>query len=99
MDLRKNFRKGLIWRIVNGKTVSFWTDQWLLEKPIMTIFPPGYGVEQEEKVEKYITRSRTWNIPLLNTVLWHDLVEKVKGVFIPKISIPDRLYWRKSKNG
>ena len=34
ITLREQFTKSLKWVVGDGKTVNFWKDQWLLDKPL-----------------------------------------------------------------
>lgn len=93
-------RKGVRWRIGNGKGTIIGEDPWL---PTPSSFKPVTPLDLEWKqkpVEALIDEhTKTWNEDLVNTLFMSNEANVITGLPLSCFGAADKLVWHWSKNG
>lgn len=98
MLLRQEFRKGLRWIVGNGDKISFWFDNWVFPYPISDVCPVVRDSE-DLMVAKFIDMEAQWDSQYLLQFVPEPIVNVIKGIFIPRSSIEDKLIWGLTADG
>ncbi|XP_056695811.1 uncharacterized protein [Spinacia oleracea] len=97
---RDILRKGIRWKIGNGKDINFWLDNWAMKKSLLTALNKSVDiVDTELMVADFILPSKEWDLPKLLTFLPLSLVQKIKGIAIPSLDIIDTPIWGPTTSG
>lgn len=95
---RNTLKKGIRWRVGDGKQISFWYDNWCANDCLANLLPSGQ-FDTNIKVYSFITTDRTWDVPKLQSILPNDLVQIVRGTPIPSHSTEDTICWGLTSSG
>ncbi|KAL5760145.1 hypothetical protein ACOSQ2_018983 [Xanthoceras sorbifolium] len=93
--------EGLLWRVGNGKTISFWNDNWV---PNIRIVREHSLIELDNqdlslKVESFLVGS-SWNLGMLYKYLPNDLVRCICSIHAGyNGSGKDKAIWERTKDG
>lgn len=84
---------GARWQIGNGRTVDFWSDWWVGDKP----FGLTHKVPDDTssiKVSELITTTKVWDEEKLKSMLPSDVVREIQTIPIAiEANASDRLIW------
>ena len=90
-----------MWRIGDGKSVSFWFDHWLGDGPLF--LKDGIKIDDEQiqiKVGDIIDSNRNWNLNFLKYPLPEDISRLMLGYQLgSNPNAKDALVWSGSKDG
>jgi hypothetical protein len=93
-------REGMVWRIVNGRTVSIWNDTWA---PILIggyIQSPVSILSRNAKVSELLDDDTNWwNVSLVKEVFTVEETEAICCVPVCPRSSEDKLEWAHTKTG
>lgn len=91
-------KKGIIWRVGNGKSIRLWRDPWLprdfSRRPITR-----KGNCRFKWVSDLITDNGTWNIECINRIFWPIDAEVICNIRIPSRVEEDCVAWHPDKHG
>lgn len=67
---REVFRKGIRWKVGNGNTINFWTDNWCHQQPLqdLLLLSDLSVQEQQLKVSQFISPDQEW---LVDELAWY----------------------------
>ncbi|XP_031120628.1 uncharacterized protein LOC116023758 [Ipomoea triloba] len=93
--------KGLKWRVSDGKSINFWGDWWVGDRPLAEAVPNGgVTIPAHTLVDRFITPGNTWNIQALNDVLPPVIVDEIRAIALPTShNQVDQLTWPHSNSG
>lgn len=93
MELREEFKKGLIWQPRDGKTVKFWKDKWTKLGPLEGFALRPHLINPEATVSDYISEEKKWKLDYLASQLPPQICKHITDIPLPIHLIQDRLYW------
>nr|GLL25014.1 uncharacterized protein LOC109163410 [Ipomoea trifida] len=98
---RSTTELGAAWRVGSGKSLNFWSDWWVGDKPLglldnVTIT----DYLAQAKVSSFILPNRSWDFDRLQAILPRDEANKIRSVPIALDNLAsDALYWPSSLGG
>lgn len=98
MSLRAPFRKGLRWMVGDGKSVSFWYDNWVYDSPINQRCTPRPAFE-DIKVSYFISSTGNCNYELLVQFVAVSIVDDICKFFITSNGVEDKIFWGLTTDG
>ncbi|KAL6190194.1 hypothetical protein ACLB2K_036592 [Fragaria x ananassa] len=100
LDAKDLIFKGLRWVVGNGKSINFWTFNWVLEFPLIDLIPEQNrnNVNIDECVCDYIIDGK-WNRAKLSSILENEVVKEIMGIPIPVNHSEDEFIWGPSPHG
>ncbi|KAF7842106.1 putative ribonuclease H protein At1g65750 family [Senna tora] len=75
----QHVKRGVVWRIGDGKNIRFWSDPWLPDGVVLgnvTTVPLAQQV-MEDKIEEYVTASGAWDWDRFDYLLPDDICKKI----------------------
>ncbi|XP_056697878.1 uncharacterized protein [Spinacia oleracea] len=94
LNQREILRKGIRWRLGNGKSINFWRDNWIGQYALIDLPVIAQNASNEETtVAHFIDDRKNWNIEKLSSILPPEIVQKIKGIPIPVNDLPDNPIW------
>ena len=96
LSCRDLLRQGLMWKLGNGKQISFWFDNWIGNFTLAdTINLPVEALPSPEaRVSDFILQSHTWDIDKLKQTLSdHSIITKIQGITIPVHDMENSFCW------
>ena len=102
LSCRDLLRQGLMWKLGNGKQISFWFDNWIGNFTLAdTINLPVEALPSPEaRVSDFILQSHTWDIDKLKQTLSdHSIITKIQGITIPVHDMEDSFCWGLHSSG
>ncbi|KAF7838421.1 putative ribonuclease H protein At1g65750 family [Senna tora] len=98
----QHVKRGVVWRIGDGKNIRFWSDPWLPDGVVLgnvTTVPLAQQV-MEDKIEEYVTASGAWDWDRFDYLLPDDICKKIASLVPPsRRGLSDRVAWVHSKHG
>lgn len=92
------FKKGIIWRVGNGRSIRAWRDHWIprdySRKPITK-----RGNCRLKWVSDFIDGNDFWNMEIINRYFWPVDVATIAGIRISSCGEEDCVAWHPDKNG
>ncbi|XVF38280.1 hypothetical protein REPUB_Repub20aG0087100 [Reevesia pubescens] len=91
---------GLIWRVADGSSIYFWTDNWL-GTPIVDQLPPGFHITNiSAKVNEFLDSNGSWDSSSIFSQVPVDIALQIFGYPLPRVqNQKDRQIWRLTSNG
>ena len=93
-----SLKKGLRWQIGDGKSVRFWSDNWLFPYPINSIVTPTADTVNI-LVSDCFSAPGQWNISLLLSLVPPHIVSLISSIYLPQFSQVDKLVWGLTADG
>lgn len=95
----KLLRHGLVWRVGNGRSIKFWTDDWTGLGPLSSLtINPGI-VDNNNLIQDFFSQS-SWDIDKLSLYLPDQVIDHITAIPISTSNeIEDRLIWKATSNG
>ncbi|KAM3255382.1 hypothetical protein ACQJBY_048596 [Aegilops geniculata] len=91
-------KKGIIWRVGNGKTIKIWTDPWIPRGTTRRPITPK-GSQLVEKVADLINPiTNQWDIQLVNQTFWAEDASLILRIPIQEDTC-DFIAWHYDKRG
>jgi len=89
-------RKGIRWKVGNGKTIRFWWDNWIANDNLVDLL----GLEvatitnPHPRVCEVITSDHCWDVKAIRFSVNHeDIVQKIIGIPLPQFLAEDSFCW------
>jgi hypothetical protein len=93
-------KKGLVWRVRDGKQIKIWKDKWLPTPTSYMIQSPQRVLDHEARVSTLInTDTNWWNIPLIREVFNREEADTICSLALCSGRQEDKQIWVGSKNG
>lgn len=90
----------MFWSIGNGKSISTWSDKWLLIPSTYCVQSPVNIFPSCSKVEDLIDRNSVdWKRQLIHQIFTSTEVEIIFTIPLSKFGADDKLIWNITKNG
>jgi hypothetical protein len=86
LKIRQIYLKGREYKINNRKSVSFWLDRWLDDKPLCVTYPILYGLCSNKRISVYDVWNEGWVIHFqiihqeIARSQWYELAAKLNNV-------------------
>ncbi|KAL6176326.1 hypothetical protein ACLB2K_052960 [Fragaria x ananassa] len=91
-------RAETLWEIGNGKSVNFWSDQWVPSSPPAPICPARGNLRA--KVETVINwQSNSWDLSLVHNHITPSTCSKILSIRLFNQEMEDKLIWPHTING
>ncbi|KAL6214156.1 hypothetical protein ACLB2K_013594 [Fragaria x ananassa] len=100
LDFRDLLTQGLRWTVGNGRSINFWTFNWVFPFPLSNLLNDSQkaSINWNDSVADFMT-NKCWNKQKLLQVLDHSIVNQILGIPIPVCDQEDELIWGPSCNG
>ncbi|XP_048502732.1 uncharacterized protein LOC125498547 [Beta vulgaris subsp. vulgaris] len=98
LRLRDTFKKGLRWHLGDGKSIRFWSDNWVFQYPLSSIIVPTPRTETYF-VDHCILDSGRWNTQVLLSLVPPHIVAHIVSIYIPSEPQLDSLIWGLTADG
>jgi hypothetical protein len=92
-------KKGVIWKIGDGKQINIWRSNWLPRDSGLKITGKRRSCRLKWVHQLWHVSNSNWNIQLLERVFWAHDVEVIRKLKIPSGQFTDVLAWHYGKNG
>ena len=96
LDLLK---KGVIWRVVDGKNVNIWRDNWLPRNSGLRVLVKKNRTRLKWVSELFISGTRRWDENLIRHLFYNHDAEEILRLHIQTIGEGDLIAWHYEKNG
>lgn len=84
LDSRDLLLKGLRWSVGNGKTIKFWTFNWVYPFPLANLLSEQERANLDWNISVYdFIQNNGWNLPKLSSVIDNDTVKKIMAIPLP----------------
>jgi len=95
LRVREFVKRGIRWKLGNGQSISFWSDRWCHELPLIELLDPDRAstITSQVKVRDFLTQGKLWDVAKLSQVLPQHLVKLVLAVPIPTTNMDDSFCW------
>lgn len=91
-------RKGIHWRVGNGKNIHVWVDNWIPRIPYMRPIMPDIMELGSFPVSMLISHSNgTWDEQVVRSIFWNENIEDIFQIPLPSINGEDVRVWHYSK--
>ena len=76
LRLRPFIQSGIRWKVGNGRSIKFWTDNWCAEESLVTMLQldPVSLSDPNLLVQDFITPDKQWDLPKLRQLLPNDII-------------------------
>jgi hypothetical protein len=91
-------KKGLIWRVGNGKQIKIWRDSWIPRVAYGKILTPK-GNRQIRRVSELLAENGDWNSQLINTIFLPVDADAILKIKPSKFDQDDVLAWQPERSG
>lgn len=92
-------KKGLIWRIGDGKKVKIWRDQWILRETSLKLAGQKGRCRMRWVSEPINQEDRSWDVGLIYQVCQPCDVPEILRIKLPQYQSEDFLAWHYEKSG
>ena len=100
LSAREPVKKGVVWRIGNGDTVSIREDKWLLDPCYRSIISPLPFTPPNSKVSCLInSNSSKWKSNMIQQLFLPQEIEKILSIPLSIRLPPNQLIWSKTPSG
>lgn len=101
IGLREVIALGLGWVPGDGRLISFWTDRWLMEKPLSEwLLAHLPEAEREKRVEDYWLDVVGWDMGRIGLYLPDQIIHRLYAMVIKGVpGMGDTLSWKGNANG
>lgn len=94
---RELLKKGLIWRVGNGKFINIWEDSWLNCNYLNRFLSPIRFLPSKSKVFALtINQAPKWNVDLIRRIFSTEEVDAIIGIPLNRVNKEDKLVWQYS---
>jgi hypothetical protein len=103
LKIRQVYLKGREYKINNGKSVSFWLDMWLEDKPVCVIYPILFDSCSNKRISVYEVWSEGWVIHFQTIpqgvvrTQWYELATKLNRVSLRECNDLPLWWWTANK--
>jgi hypothetical protein len=86
LKIRQIYLKGREYKVNNGKSISFWLDRWLDDKPLCVAYPILFDLCSDKRISVYDVWCEGWVIHFqiipqgLTTDQWYELAARLNNV-------------------
>jgi len=99
--MRAFIKRGIRWKVGNGQSIKFWTDNWCSEDSIATLLniDPSTLADVNMKVHEFITTEKQWDTSKLSQYVPNDIIQLIQSIPLLVTDIADSFCWGYSGNG
>jgi hypothetical protein len=93
-------KAGSRWRIGDGEDISVWYNKWIAND--VTLIPHANGdfpLADLRVSDCMIHNRKEWNLPFLQSIFDHHVVENIVNTLLYPSVTEDRLIWKKENHG
>ena len=101
LRLRPFITHGIRWKVGNGRTINFWTDNWCSEDTLASTLDldPANLPAADIKVSEFITPEKQWDTSKLRNCLRNDLIQCILSIPLPYTEVVDSFCWGYTGSG
>ncbi|XP_056690230.1 uncharacterized protein [Spinacia oleracea] len=97
---REILRKGIRWKLGNGKSINFWLDNWVIQDNLLSHLKLNINtVNSNLRVADFILPNHEWDSDKLKSIVPPALAMKIKGLPIPTRDLEDSPIWGATSTG
>jgi len=99
-NARPLLRKGLVWRVGNGKDIKVWGEQWLPTPTTYSVQSYPRIIDENAHVADLINvETQCWKADLIRSVFEEEEAKVIINIPLSPMLPSDRLIWRGTDNG
>jgi len=91
LRLRPFIQRGIRWKVGNGQSINFWTDNWCSEESIASMLNLEHSTlsDIELKVKEFITPNKHWDTAKLRLYVSNDVIQLIQRIPLPITDVAD----------
>jgi len=101
LRLRPFIKRGIRWKVGDGRSINFWTDNWCAEDNLVSLLnkDPSSVPDIDIKVSAFISPDRQWDSVKLNQYVPSEVIQMIQGIPLPTTNVADSFCWGYSSSG
>jgi len=101
LRVRPFIQQGIRWKVGNGHSIRFWTDNWCSEDSIASMLDldPSALADVTTRVSEFITPNKHWDMTKLSQIVPSHVIQLIHRIPIPLTDVPDSFCWGYSGSG
>lgn len=89
---RDLLKRGLLWKVGNGKSIKIWEDPWLNYHFTNKILPPTSILPPQSTVSALIiNQPPEWNVDLIRRLFFDEETEAITRIILSRVNREDKL--------
>jgi len=95
LRLRPFIKQGIRWKVGNGRSINFWTDNWCAEDNLLSLLDrdPSSIPDLDMKVSAFISPDKQWDSSHLSLYLPSDFIQTIQSIPLPITDVADSFCW------
>jgi hypothetical protein len=99
-NARELLRKGLLWRVGDGRSIKIWGEKWLPAPTTYCVQSIPRSLDENSKVSDLIDQeSRRWKVEFIHTEFMEEEANTILGIPLNPLLLKDKLIWRGTLTG
>uniref|UniRef100_A0A2N9ETE5 Reverse transcriptase domain-containing protein n=1 Tax=Fagus sylvatica TaxID=28930 RepID=A0A2N9ETE5_FAGSY len=100
LKARDVIQKGVVWRVGNGKKISIWRQNWLLEDHHRRVITPAPALLADSTVAELISpQTNHWDESLIDNIFFPYDAVAIKSIPLSEGTAEDKPFWPGTKTG
>ena len=101
LRIRPFFQQGIRWKVGNGQSINFWTDNWCAEENLVSLLrkDPASIPDLDIKVSAFITVEKKWDVAKLSQYVPSTIIQSIQSIPLPITTVADSFCWGYSGSG
>jgi len=101
LRLRPFVQQGIRWKVGNGCSINFWTDNWCSDSSIVALLnlEPAAVSNINLKVQEFITPDKQWDTAKLSHYVPNSVIQLIQRIPLPITNVVDSFGWGYSGSG
>jgi len=101
LRLRPFIKQGIRWKVGNGRSINFWTDNWCAEDNLVSLLNMDHSSvpDMDMKVSAFISPDKHWDSSKLSQYLPTDVIQTIQSIPLPITDVADSFCWGYSGSG
>jgi len=91
LRLRPFIKRGIRWKVGNGQSIKFWTDNWCSEDSLVSMLNLDHSTlpDVDLTVNEFITPDKQWDTSKLSHYLPNDITQLIQSIPLPITDVAD----------
>jgi len=101
LRLRPFIQKGIRWKVGNGHSIKFWTDNWCSEDSLVFMLNLDHSnlSDSDLMVKEFIIPAKHWDTVKLSQYVPNDVIQLIQRIPLPITDVADSFCWGYSGSG